>query len=69
MILINSEWNEHLAKYEVTYLADTKAEVEKSKIDPNCAMGSVIFVISTGDTYMKNTDNKWQKVGSEEVLA
>jgi len=35
---------------------------------PDSAEGSVIIVISTRSTYMKNTAGKWQKVGTTEVI-
>lgn len=67
MKLIEQRWNPHLAQYEKTWLADTVDEIT-ANCDPDSACGSVILVISTGDSYMKNTECKWQKVGTTEVI-
>lgn len=67
MKLIEQRWNPHLSKYERTWIADTVEELTANH-DPDSATGSVVLVISTGDTYMKNTVDKWQKVGTTEVI-
>jgi hypothetical protein len=56
-----------MAKYEHTWVADDESKLTAG-FDPDCAVGSMILVISTGDTYIKNTEGKWQKVGTTEVL-
>lgn len=68
MKLIEQKWNPHMWQYEKTWLADTVEEITAG-FDPDSACGSVILVISTGDSYMKNTEGKWQKVGTTEVIA
>lgn len=68
MRLINQEWVPCLGAYNNTWLADTAEEIT-ADCDPKCACGSMILVISTGDTYIKNTQGKWQKFGSDEVIA
>lgn len=67
MKLIDRKWNAFLEKYENTWLADQESEITAS-FDGDCAEGSVIYVISTGNVYMKNTGCKWQKCGSNEVI-
>lgn len=67
MKLIKSKLNICLGKYEKTYLADTEDELT-ADFDPNCAEGSIILVISTEATYMKNTKGQWQKCGTTEVV-
>lgn len=67
MKLIEQEWNPHLNAYEKTWIADEAGELEAS-FDSDSACGSIIMVISTGSTYMKNSAGKWQKVGSTEVV-
>lgn len=67
MKLIDQKWNPHLSKYDRTWLADTAEELT-ADFDPNSASGSAVIVISTGDTYMKNTVDKWQKIGTTEVI-
>jgi hypothetical protein len=67
MKLIEKEWNPYLSKYEHTWIADDLEQLT-SDFDPECATGSAVLIISTGDTYLKNTDGKWQKVGSTEVV-
>ena len=67
MKLIECEWNPHLRKYTHTWIADTASELT-ADFDPECACGSVVLVIATGDSYMKNTADKWQKIGTTEVI-
>lgn len=67
MKLIEQTWNPHLNKYEKTWLANTDADLS-TDFDPDCAEGSLIMVIASGSTYMKNADGKWQKYGTAEVL-
>lgn len=55
-----------LERYTKTWLADDASEIT-ADFDPDSAEGSAIFVIATGDTWMKNTKCQWQKVGSTEV--
>ena len=68
MKLINREWNAYLNRYEHTWLANDESQIT-SDFDPECAEGSVILVISTQSTYMKNCEDKWQKCGTSEVIA
>lgn len=67
MKLIDREWNEHLGKYQRVWLANDPSDI-KPGFDPDAAEGSMIIVISTQTTYMKNCDCQWQKCGSTEVL-
>ena len=67
MKLIEQKWNPHLSKYERTWIADTAEELTASH-DPDSATGSAVLVIATGETWMKNTVDKWQKVGTTEVI-
>lgn len=67
MKLINCEWNEHTNKYMRTWLADDDSDIAAG-FDSESSEGSAIVVVSSGSTYMKNTDGKWQKVGTTEVI-
>ena len=69
MIVIEKRWNSLLQAHELTYLANTAADVVIGDLDPNCAAGSVILVIDTKEAYMKNTQGQWQKLGATEVIA
>lgn len=68
MKLINRKWNTFVGKYENTWLADDETGIT-ADFDAEGAEGSIILVISTEATYMKNTQGKWQKCGSTEVIA
>lgn len=68
MKLIDREWNIHLSKYQNIWLADDESELS-ADFDPDGAEGSMIIVISTQANYMKNTNGKWQKLGTTEVIA
>lgn len=68
MELINREWTPYLDKYTNTWLADDETSLT-ADFDPDSACGSMILVISTGDVYIKNTQGKWQKSGTTEVIA
>lgn len=68
MKLINRKWNAFVGKYENTWLADDETGIT-ADFDSEGAEGSIILVISTEATYMKNTQGKWQKCGSTEVIA
>lgn len=67
MKLIEKEWIEVQYKHRHVWLAQTAEEITAG-FDPDSAEGSMILVISTGETYIKNTEGKWQKVGSTEVV-
>lgn len=68
MALIEHEYNAYLDKYVNVWVADDKSELV-ADFDSESAPSSMIFVISTQETYMKNTAGKWQKMGSSEVVA
>lgn len=68
MIVIDKRWNTLLQAHEITYLANTAADVDVSELDQNCAAGSAILVIATESVWIKNTEGKWQKSGTTEVL-
>ena len=67
MKLINREWNAHLNKYQNMWLADDESAIT-SGFDADSAEGSVIIVISTQATWIKNSTGKWQKCGTSEVV-
>lgn len=67
MKLIASEWNPYLNSYEHVWLADDESAIT-ADFDSDGAEGSMIIVISTSSTWMKNTQGKWQKVGTSEVF-
>ena len=64
MKLIDREWNPHLDKYQNMWLADDESGIT-SDFDTDCAE---IMVISTQATWMKNSQGKWQKCGTTEVI-
>ena len=67
MKLISREWNPCMGKYMNMWLADNESDVT-ADFDPEGAEGSSIVVIATEATYMKNTQGKWQKCGTTEVI-
>ncbi len=67
MKLIEREWNEFLNKYQHMWIADTEEGITPG-FDPDGATGSMIMVISTNATWLKNSEGKWQKVGTTEVI-
>lgn len=67
MKLIDREWNPYLNKYQNMWLADDESGISAG-FDPEGAAGSVIMVISTQATWMKNSQGKWQKCGTTEVI-
>ena len=67
MVLIDSSWNFSVGAQEMTFIADTKNDIDLS-LTTHCAVGSSILVIDSGACYMKNTAGKFQRVGSTEVL-
>ena len=67
MKLIGREWSACLGKYQNMWLADDETGIT-ADFDADGAEGSSIFVISTEATYMKNTQGKWQKCGTTEVI-
>ena len=68
MKLIDHEWNETLCKRTNTWLANDESKITAG-FDPESAEGSMILVISTNSTFIKNADGKWQKLGTSEVIA
>lgn len=68
MKLIEREWNVILNEYTNVWLADDESGITAT-FDPGSAPGSTIIVISTASTWMKNTQGKWQKCGTTEVIA
>lgn len=68
MILLESKWSFPQGKTERTWLADDESELT-ADFDPTSAAGSSVIVIGTGAVWMKNTKEKWQKMGTTEVLA
>lgn len=66
--LIGREWNKCLNKCTHEWLSDDGTELT-ADFDPDSAEGSTITVIATSTFYVKNTEGKWQKLGSDEVIA
>lgn len=67
MKLIDREWNAFLNKYMNMWLANEDSDIA-ADFDPDGAEGSMILVIASQSTYIKNTEGKWQKYGSTEVI-
>ena len=53
-------------KFENTWLADDEYSIT-SDFDAEGAEISTILVIATGNVWVKNTQGKWQKLGTNEV--
>ena len=68
MVLIDTSWSWCQGKNQRVWLADDESKIT-ADFDADSAVGSMIFVIATGNTWMKNTQGKWQKCGSTEVIA
>ena len=68
MTLIERELVGASNKYRNMWLADTDSDIP-ANFDPDSAVGSVIMVIATQETWMKNSQGKWQKCGTTEVRA
>ena len=68
MKLIDREWSACLCGYMNMWLADDATGIT-ADFDPDGVPGSTILVISTETTYMKNSQGKWQKCGTNEVIA
>lgn len=66
MKLLDSDWNPHLNKYQNVWLFDNDTGIT-ADFDPDSAEGSVIMVISTRETWIKNSQAKWQRCGSSDV--
>lgn len=67
MKIIDREYNALQDKPTYTVLADTASEIT-ADVYPECAVGSMIIVVGTKDIYIKNTEGKWQKYGTTEVI-
>jgi hypothetical protein len=67
MKLIDREWNAFLNKYMNMWLANEDSDIA-ADFDPDGAEGSMILVIASQSTYIKNTEGKLQKYGSTEVI-
>lgn len=66
-MLIDCEWNECTNKYIRVWVFDDESGIT-ADFDSESSVGSVIIVIATNSTYMKNTKGKWQKIGTTEVI-
>lgn len=51
-----------------TWYADHEADIAADH-DTESAPGSLILAIDTGNVFVKNSQKKWQKVGSAEVIS
>lgn len=65
--LVESTFNWILNGYIKTWLADSLDDIS-SDFDPESVSGSSIVVIETKEVFVKNTEGKWQKFGTSEVL-
>jgi hypothetical protein len=54
-------------KATYTVLADAASEVT-ANLYPECAIGSTILCVATKDIFIKNTEGKWQRFGTTEVI-
>lgn len=68
MKLIIMEWNPTLDGYQKSWLADNESQVTAS-FDPDSTPGSTIYVISTKNVYVKNTNGRWQKAGTTSEVS
>jgi hypothetical protein len=67
MKIIEREYNPLQDKATYTVLADAASEVT-ANLYPECAIGSTILCVATKDIFIKNTEGKWQKFGTTEVI-
>jgi hypothetical protein len=67
MKLLDQTWNTYLGKFDRTWLADSELDIPAG-FDPESAEGSIILVILPQVVYIKNSQGKWQKMGTSEVL-
>ena len=65
--LIQQEYSNPQREWMNSWLADTPEDLTPD-FDPKGASGSSVVVISTKDVYIKNSQGKWQKVGTTEVV-
>lgn len=65
--LIDREWSKCLKACRNTWLSDDGSDIP-ADFDPDGAEGSMILIIATGATLVKNTAGKWQKLGTTEVI-
>lgn len=63
----NNEWNPFVGGYSRDWIADDEDQLSAG-FDPESNPGSTIYVISTKQVYIKNSQRKWQLCGSTEVL-
>lgn len=62
-----NEWNPYTGGYTRDWIADDADQLH-ADFDPDSNPGSTIYVISTEDVYIKNSQRKWQKSGTNEVI-
>jgi hypothetical protein len=67
MKLIANDYNRGQDDEIRTWLADNATEIS-ANFDAESASGSMIIVIETKDIYIKNSEGKWQKFGTNEVI-
>lgn len=68
MRLFDKNWNPYMGRYEHVWLADSEDEITADCVE-GAGEGDVILALDTGSTWVKNTEGKWQKVGTTEVKA
>lgn len=66
--LIQQEYSGPQRAWMNTWQSDDGSDLT-ADFDPKGAVGSSIMVIATGDLYIKNSEGKWQKYGTTEVIA
>lgn len=67
MELLNSRMNYVTRRPVRDWIADDESQLT-ADFDPDSNPGSTIYVISSKEVYVKNSQRKWQKAGSTEVL-
>lgn len=65
--LIHSEWNETTGGYQRDWLADDASQITAG-FGASDNPGSTIYCIADQSVYIKNTQGKWQKAGTTEVV-
>ena len=70
MKLIDRQYNRFSDRNTDTFLANKVEDIPANINEqyPNSCAGSMIIVIESGAVYIKNTEAKWQKFGTSEVL-
>ena len=62
------KWNPYTGGYTRDWIADDESPLT-ADFDPDSNPGSTVFVISTKEVWVKNSQKQWQKAGTTEVMA